>query len=67
MAKGDGIKEFFSTLAKSFFKNTPSETNIKSFEALNTTKYIKPLKQLNKEQKSGLLNNVVGFFSGYGP
>lgn len=65
MAKGDGIKEFFSTLAKSFFKNTPSETNIKSFEALNATKYIKGLKQLDKEQESGLLNKVVGYLTGY--
>ncbi|OQB42061.1 MAG: hypothetical protein BWY04_00420 [candidate division CPR1 bacterium ADurb.Bin160] len=65
MAKGDGIKEFFSTLAKSFFKNTPSETNIKSFEALNATKYIKGLKQLDKEQKSGLLNKVVGYLTSY--
>ena len=65
MAKGDGIKEFFSTLARQFFKNTPSETNIKSFEALNTTKYIKGLKQLNKEQESSLLNKVVGYFTGY--
>lgn len=65
MAKGDSIKEFFSTLARQFFKNTPSETNIKSFEALNTTKYIKGLKQLNKEQESGLLNKVVGYFTGY--
>ena len=65
MAKGDQIKGFLGNFIKQFFKNTPSETNIKSFEALNTTKYIKGLKQLNKEQGSGLLSKVVGNFTGY--
>lgn len=65
MAKGDQIKGFLGNFIKQFFKNEPSEYNKEILEKVTNTKYIKPLKELNKEQESGPLNKVFAFLTGY--
>ncbi len=65
MAKGDQIKGFLGNFIKQIFKNEPSEYSKEIFEKVTNTKYIKPLKQLNKEQESGFFGNAIGFLTGY--